>query len=302
MDRMIPHVGHRCGGLPTYKRLSEDEAVVFLPESVLKCVAFVGCRAQGHFRPLGTGFFVGTKEREGLAAVTYLVTARHVVDDCRKHGEQKAVYVRVNADGKGREVQITAWREHADRTVDVAVCEWISRSEMDLDWIPVGMFDAPEAKEGPIEQVGIGDDLYVVGLFWRHSGTQRNEILCRRGSVAMMPSEPVVIDGQGRTARVHLMEARSVGGLSGSPVFVHVHGLRQPYANNPIYPSPRYTASNWVFFYLWGMVTGHWDIQMKPHQTSKREAKPKERDINTGIATVVPASQILETIMQKNVH
>ena len=53
--------------------------------------------------------------------------------------------------------------------------------------------------------------LLMLGLFQRHTGSKANEILCRHGHIAMMPTEPVVIDGDGNTGDVHLMEVRSIG-------------------------------------------------------------------------------------------
>ena len=66
------------------------------------------------------------------------------------------------------------------------------------------------------EEIGIGSEVYFPGLFVHHHG--RNEPIVRGGIVSSMPTEPVLTEfGE---IHAYLAEARSVGGLSGSPVIV----------------------------------------------------------------------------------
>jgi hypothetical protein len=82
-------------------------------------------------------------------------------------------------------------------------------------------------------------------------------------------------------ADVYLIEARSIGGLSGSPVFART-------TDNP--DSPVRTK-------LLGLMHGHWDI--KESEINKPSIiQDRQRGVNLGIGVVVPASKILETINQ----
>jgi hypothetical protein len=59
----------------------------------------------------------------------------------------------------------------------------------------------------------------MVGLFTRFTGTTHLIPIVRTGNVAMMPRDRLPIAGFGEM-EAYLAEGRSIGGLSGSPVFV----------------------------------------------------------------------------------
>jgi hypothetical protein len=62
-------------------------------------------------------------------------------------------------------------------------------------------------------------------------GRQRNIPIVRIGNVASMPHEPVATKNRG-AIEAYLVEARSVGGLSGSPVLVQL-GIVRPKTDDP---------------------------------------------------------------------
>ena len=68
--------------------------------------------------------------------------------------------------------------------------------------------------------VGIGDELITVGLFTQRHGAQKKIPIVRSGIIAAMPDEPFEDQNTGKPYHAYLVEARSIGGLSGSPVFV----------------------------------------------------------------------------------
>jgi hypothetical protein len=70
--------------------------------------------------------------------------------------------------------------------------------------------------------IGIGDAVFITGLFSHHPGKARNLRVIRVGNIAAMPDEPVKT--QRGEMEAYLIEARSLGGLSGSPVFVRPVG------------------------------------------------------------------------------
>lgn len=83
--------------------------------------------------------------------------------------------------------------------------------------------------------------------------------------------------------RAILIEVRSIGGLSGSPVFVHMGGFRvhdgRPSFDNSDRP-----------FLLCGLIHGHWDA-LNAEVDADILGTGNEK-INTGIAIVVPADEI----------
>ncbi len=160
--------------------------------------------------------------------------------------------------------------------------------------------------------------MLIGGLFTKIPGYCKNLPVVRTGNVALMPDPGDLLPGVEMTeptpegtlakkyvnAEVYLVEARSIGGLSGSPAFVRAStpirvskdqlaealpgceevGERRCYVTGPIY--------------LLGLVHGHWDIPA----AEKNEMYPqppilKGRDVvNMGFAVIVPARKIREVL------
>jgi hypothetical protein len=103
----------------------------------------------------------------------------------------------------------------------------------------------------------------------------------------MMPAEHIPMKsnwGGPPTGDFYLIEARSIGGLSGSPVFV-----RQ------MIPADSFSWRQTL--YLLGLIHGHWEL---PKGTENTLPTDDGVAINMGIAMVVPARKILEVIRQKD--
>jgi len=140
------------------------------------------------------------------------------------------------------------------------------------------------------ERIGLGDELAIVGLFAKRVGSDRNLPIVRSGVIAATPSEPLV---NGLTAApmegCYLAELRSIGGLSGSPVYVVLPYGRTLWSD---LPSIRHEST----LALLGLVHGHWDI-------SKREFLAVDWDddepLNTGIGVIVPMTDALSLIDQE---
>ncbi len=81
----------------------------------------------------------------------------------------------------------------------------------------------------------------------------------------------------------YLAEIRSVGGLSGSPVFV----VLPPFRRKQSAPTEEARA------YLLGLVHGHWDEEIPQDEYAR--GLEAER-INQGVAVVVPATKILDLL------
>src|SRR5689334_8050250 len=98
-------------------------------------------------------------------------------------------------------------------------------------------------------EIGPCDEVIFPGLFSHHAGNDRNIPIVRRGTIAAIPGEKVTTERMGKI-NAFLMEARSIGGLSGSPVFVHL-GENRVLKNDPR------AIANPQRDYLIGLVHGH---------------------------------------------
>jgi hypothetical protein len=100
----------------------------------------------------------------------------------------------------------------------------------------------------------------------------------------MIPKETLPIEGFGEM-EVYLAEGRSIGGLSGSPVFVRntVKTLMQTAGGKPT------AMAGLGGSHLLGLVHGHWDIPLS-FTPAQAEA------VNMGVSIIVPAKKILETL------
>jgi hypothetical protein len=86
----------------------------------------------------------------------------------------------------------------------------------------------------------------------------------------------------------YLVEARSIGGLSGSPVFLNLGITRI------IKKQIKFTTGEPIY-YLIGLVHGHYDVksdEIDAAQPGDKNEDPSADHVNTGIAIVVPFHNI----------
>ena len=141
------------------------------------------------------------------------------------------------------------WLDHPDPNVDLSLYLYQWQDDFDHNVLPFSMF----VNEARIKEhsIGIGDEVFLIGLFSQHYGSQRNVPLLRVGNIAAMPEEPVQLR-DGSMMDAYLVEARSIGGLSGSPVFVHLGFTRHVEGRVAC-------ALRGPSFFLLGLMHGHWD-------------------------------------------
>jgi hypothetical protein len=257
-----------------------------IPDELLDCVCFLFVKDSrtGYEvdKYAGTAFFVQyPSEKSGN--YIYLVTARHCIEKARQMFGN--LYLRVNAKAGGtKSYKVEAeWFYPEDAAVDVAILPWApATAEIQYTTIPKFMFLTDET----IEQhgIGIGDELTVLGLFTQRFGNQRNLPIARTGIIAAMPNEPLEDPATGGPYDAYLAEVRSIGGLSGSPVFVILEPGR----------THKGTISLARTGYLLGLIRGHWDYkkQLLPLDFSEDEIE----QINMGIAVVTPIKEALKII------
>jgi hypothetical protein len=260
---------------------------MFVPDIVRKCVLFLGARENGKFVPKATTFVVTTEEhgRQFL----YLATAEHCVLGFRNRGWD--IWVRSNLTAGGTQEDMLSanhWWFHPTKETsptDVAVAPIYFTAGEDYAFVPL---TGPNAISGTSDilqsnGIGTGDEVVVTGLFKSHYGKQRNVPVVRVGNIAAMKGEPVHTHYCGRT-EAYLIEARSISGLSGSPVFV-----QKPFLTR-IGP-PQIAAS----IYLLGLMHGHFDVENLNEDMVAGDSAPQS-GINTGIGVVIPVEKVIETI------
>lgn len=276
---------------------------------IKKFVVFVGHSAvDGSFLADGTGFVI-LMRAHGFA-LPYVVTAKHVIDQAAgSEMPSRDILIRINTHSGGIKYIITKlprWHFHPDHVetggkqnyIDVAaysLCnmrEWSSIDMRDADFSHMDEDDICTAKIIEEYTIGIGDDVVIPGLFLSHLGTQRNIPIVRQGNIAAMREEPVPTSKGMMDA--YLVEMRSIGGISGSPVLMQMEGRAEilyPEAEHPIsIKKSRKTH------YLLGLVQGHYTITTQDEWIFKTDQPVG--DINAGIAVVVPVEKIMETICQ----
>lgn len=267
---------------------------MFVSDFVRQSVLFLGNKdaKTSKFHPRATAFVVSI--HEGGIGFRFIVTAEHAIAGFSKKGWD--IYVRSNLINGGiREDNWVNGRWYCHPNVgstDVALAPIDFNPDEEFKSILLRT-DGSMASQGGIsgtsevlqeKKIGLGDEVFIVGLFRSHYGLQRNVPILRVGNLAMMKGEPVKTDYCGYT-EAYLVEARSISGLSGSPVFIHV----------PLFEPRGGTVTQ---FFLLGLMHGHFDIQNLNEDTVVDTEAETTRGINSGIGVVIPVEKILETIDQ----
>ena len=279
-----------------------------VPGNILKTVSFivedVSAGADAEIRELwATGFFVSVPATTSKQITHYyFVTARHVAEDLM--GRPLGFSVKSKSGGlthispwpflvKETSQRVYKWFSHPDeKNVDVSVVPVMMTEDADIATIPVSSFIHP--KDIAEELIGVGDEVFMVGLFEHYAcgGENFHTPIVRHGNLAMVPKEDVKYNSGFSAA--YLIEARSIGGLSGSPVFIRTtmtitgeDGYGKGESLQGIGDRP----------YLLGLAHGHWDVK-ESEMNSSRIVQDSKRGVNMGIAIVVPAHKILEVINQ----
>lgn len=264
-----------------------------VPDEVRKCVVFACYRnREGITQLAGTVFFVVVGASEINYSFGYAVTAKHVIVGIQQNSVDNKVLLRVNMkQGMSQfcETDASNWVFHPeDPCVDVAVMPlWLPRDQIDYLPLPIEMAATDHVIKD--QEIGIGDEVFLTGLFVNHVGQQRNLPIVRTGNIALMPEEPVQTKELG-PIDAFLVEARSIGGLSGSPVFVYIGASRIVGGSVKLGAASR--------FYWLGLMHGHFDTEVSERDALSEDIFNKEK-VNMGIAIVIPVSKILEVINQE---
>jgi hypothetical protein len=282
------------------QHLQNGGFTVRINEDARKCVVFFGVPSPNakpdsdgerwHYG--GTGFLV--THTEGPLHFQYLVTCAHAAKELENWSDTGFV-IRANLkDGKSHPITIdhAKWFYHPDTTVDVAVSPiGFDDKIYDVQWVNTLGFK----RQTPLG-VMCGDIISIVGLFRLRVGTKKNIPIVHTGTIASLsdPSEKIPIE-RGENfieTEAYLVEAQSLEGLSGSPVFIHqTVGLVFPNSKLPggTYPTGFGPA------HVLGMYIGAWDAEPGKILSKDRGIDGKYR-VPVGVGLVVPSEKIIEVI------
>ena len=136
--------------------------------------------------------------------------------------------------------------------------------------------------------IGVGEEAFSVGRLVDHDGKQKHTPVVRFGNIAEMPTEAIKQD-DGHMQESYLVEGRSVGGYSGSPVFMFIPPwairLGKGVVESRQY-GPWFLGVNWGHLVKWQPVCDAVGRPLSSHGTQVAQ--------NTGMMAVVPAWKLIE--------
>jgi hypothetical protein len=160
----------------------------------------------------GSAFLLGVPAERlpAPAGFTYVVTNAHVI-------KEKANILRINTkDGKCVTLETKNWL--VSEVDDLAICAIPEPDPTiyNVRTIPRSMLVSEDFIRK--ENIGPGDEIVLIGRFVNLEGKERNIPSVRFGHISQMPIEP--LECEGRFQDSFLCEIKSIGGFSGSPVFL----------------------------------------------------------------------------------
>jgi hypothetical protein len=274
-----------------------DDYRMRVPDLIKGCVVFV----QFTDGRVGTAFWLGTWNTLTADVQLNLVTAAHVAKKMNRSGykiranrrnEETSLFYDTGSIADELKLnQPLSWFYHPTdpKHVDIAVAPVeVPMMYWAINPLPVTMLLTDDAVRH--YAIGIGDETYTVGVFSRLETTQRNRPICRTGNLAIFPE--VTVETKGHVMReAYLIEARSLGGLSGSPVFVTE-------TNGQAFVKPPGEPALWSGqTFLLGVMHGHWDATAEELKEVGFDVN-EPPSVNLGVALVSPAKRLLEILTQ----
>ncbi len=260
-------------------------------KEILKSVLFIGYlnQADNKIVPVGSAVYLCDDD----SSQGYIVTAAHIINELKSKGAEEAyVFVNFNVDKapnpdfpKGfLTTKLSTWVMHpTDKTIDIAF--YLFSFPPVADYLAIMFKKCMNDKLFDEHEVEIGDEVIITGLFHPHAGEHKNIPIVRTGNLASLNEEKIITKLGPMDA--YLIEARSIGGLSGSPVYVNLGHTR--FIKGGLKHSQQVDG---VMTILFGILHGHYDENFVSDPT-KKELYEK---VNMGIAIVTPIQRAIELI------
>jgi hypothetical protein len=222
----------------------------------------------------GTGFWVGVDSKR-LPGHYYIfaVSNKHVVADAG------ASVIRVNmSDGGVGIFEIDPHEWYFDNNDDLAIVfVTVDLEKNRIKVIPASMFVTRNVIEG--NDLGPGDEVFMIGRFVRNDGKLTNIPSVRFGSLSM-PCGDIEHPSMG-VQESFAVEMRSMAGYSGSPVFIYPSAWNMNSGSHVL---------GGAALYLLGVEWGYIVDKLEVYSPSANSASYVRA--NTGMNGVVPAWKI----------
>jgi hypothetical protein len=221
----------------------------------------------------------------------YIVTNAHAVEN------QQLVVARINTrDGDYDVLSIPRqeWQCHPhgdDVAAAVLDVEWKRHRYASVDQ---SMMLTPELQAH--WGFGPGDEVFFIGRYVDHEGQAHNMPTVRSGIISAIPTEPINQPLRRHEQESILVEARSLSGYSGSPVFVtpSAHVERSEEHDG----APTIIAVTGGPCYLLGIDWGHhsWTEKVRDPKSHKPVQDGTYVRGNSGMMMIVPTSKLISLL------
>lgn len=259
-----------------------------VPDTLRKCVCFVTIRGD-EYNYCGSAFIVAVPLFDDVDddAAVYFITARHCLET--NDDTVREPHLRLNTHGGGSaEIQAPLDRWLVHPTADVAVLPLApDRAIYDYLYYPAHGGATEEFRRE--HHVGPGEELLITGLLIDHPGESRIMPIVRVGNIAAIPEDPVELSTG--PDHVVLAEVRSIGGLSGSPAFVHLPDWRRDEEGRlgQLADGRGLAGQN----YLLGLVHGFYRIDDNDPDGITAGI---DGQVSGGISVIIPIERVLDII------
>ena len=262
--------------------------MTLVPEKFFDAVAVLeDGQEESTISPVATGTILGfavsdqSDVPEGQTRYNlFLVTNRHVVE-----GGSDGLWIRFNQGVGSKRFWLDMKKPNGDDCFvlgdpfDVAVCVLnggaLSEGGAEYGVIPDNGFLDLDAMEK--QQVGGGDDVFVLGFPMGLAGTERKYAIARSGAIARVDREIVSETGS------YLIDCTVFPGNSGGPVLLRP----EPVALQGRKPRNK--------VHLIGIVSGY--VPYSDVATSQQTGRPRVTfEENSGLATVVPLDAVIDLV------
>ena len=156
-------------------------------------------------------------------------------------------------------------------------------------------------KEQALEMdVGIGDDVFMIGRFIDHDGGTTNLPAARFGNISVMPAP--IRQPNGNIRDSYCLDLHSRSGYSGSPVFVY----RTPGNNLAETMETGAVLKPRFFLFLlgihWGQFPEEWEIKDKTTLSEAASLKIEGKVISglSGMTCVLPSTRLIDLLNKEN--
>jgi len=234
----------------------------------------------------GTGFIVSLKsEVDPSKSTLYGVTNWHVA--------VKKGFSTIRLNNKDGTFDI---RKHDpsewifDTKYDVAVIPLLPSPSMQIQQVLGEVFVVEN------DDIGIGDDVFMVGRFVDHAGVATNRPALRFGNISIMPAQ--IEQSNGSYADSFCVDVHSRTGFSGSPVFVYNTNKEQFYYESSDAPLERECFLKLLGIH-WGQFPEEWEIkdgEVKAIINAQDDLEGKYIKGLSGMTCVLPAWTIMEVL------